>query len=131
MSVSKSSRMSLRRSIRACFLALAVIAVLTAGVLPSCGGICCPVAPDVAMVHAQMPCCAGASFAQRDALRSHPATFAGYSSPSPQTWVPPAVVVQAGTSVVPPRVQATLATASRAHHEPSSPLFLLNAQFLI
>ena len=131
MSVSQISRTSMRRSLRACFLALAVIAVLTAGVLPSCGGICCPVATDVAAVHAQMPCCAsGAQIAQRDALRAQPATFTGYSS-SPQTWAPVAVVVQPGASVVPPRVQATLATASRAHLEPSSPLFLLNAQFLI
>ena len=129
MSVSQISRTSMRRSLRACFLALAVIAVLTAGVLPPCGAICCPVATDIAAVHAQMPCCAG-RIAQGDASRVQPATFSGYSS-SPQTWAPVAVVVQPGASVVPPRVQATLATASRAHLEPSSPIFLLNAQFLI
>lgn len=131
MSISKSSRMSFSRKIRACFLALAVIAVLTAGVLPTCGGICCPVAPDAVTLNAQMPCCApGASFAPSDALRLQPAAFAGYSS-LPQTWVPVAVVAQPGTVSLPPRVQATLTTASRAHREPSSPLFLLNAQFLI
>lgn len=117
---------------RAMSLALAVIAVLAAGVLPVCGGMCCPVSGTVTNIHAQMPCCAGAtSFARGDSLRLPPASFAGLSSP-PQMWVPVAVVERSGASLQsPPRVQATLTTASAARHEPHPPLFLLNAQFLI
>lgn len=127
---SPSSRMP-RRILQGCCLALAVITVLASGVLPACGGMCCPVAEDEAAVHAQMPCCAEPTFSPSDALRLLPATFAGLSS-SPQTWVPVAVVERPGTfEVSPPRVQATLTIASRAHHEPTPPLFLLNAQFLI
>src|SRR5688572_27852821 len=116
---------------RSALLTLAVIVVLVAGILPSCGdGSCCAHAGE-ASVHTQMPCCAESTLAARDAVRLLPATSAG-SVPAPQTWVPVAVVVQPGTlDFIPPRVPATVATASSAHQEPDPPLFLLNAQFLI
>jgi hypothetical protein len=122
---------STSQRLRASFLALAAITVLAAGVLPTCAdGICCPLA-DAPTVHTQMPCCVDPSIAPRDAVRLQPATSAG-STLSPPTWASGAVVEQPGaTQVSPPRVQATLATVSLAHHEPSPPLFLLNAQFLI
>jgi len=82
-------------------------------------------------MHAQMPCCAQTSFAPREAVSLQPAVFAGLFPP-PQTLVPVVVVAQYGTADLhPSRVQATLTTASPALHEPTPPLFLLNAQFLI
>ena len=119
--------------LRAFVLALTVIPVLFAGVLPTCAdGLYCPVTPDVPAVHSQMPCCEGGpSFAPRTVARMQPATFAGHFD-SPQMWAPAAWVAQpAATFLVPPRVLATLATASRSRQETSSPIFLLNAQFLI
>lgn len=119
------------RGLKAAYLTLAVITVLVAGVLPACGdGSCCANAGEPS-VHTQMPCCDESSLAPREAVRLLPATSAG-SVPPPQTWAPVAVVEQPGAlDFIPPRVQATLATASSAHHEPHPPLFLLNAQFLI
>jgi len=64
-----------------------------------------------------------------DALRLRLATPAGIT-PSPHT--PVAVLVRSESPVVAARVQVTPARGtSAAHHEPSPPLFLLNAQFRI
>lgn len=130
--LSKTIRRTSRR-LGALHLALASMFVLLVfGVLPSCeGGLCCPLMPDAPAVHSQMPCCGvESSFAPRDAVGLRPASFAGLST-SPQTWVPVALVERPGAEMFPSRVQATLATVSRARHEPSSPIFLSNAQLLI
>ena len=119
------------RALRGAYLTLALLTVLT-GVLPSCAdAFCCPIAGEPT-VQTQMPCCSQPSLAPRDALRSLPATSAG-SIPSPQVWAPAAVVESSGAPgfAPPPRVQATLTTASVAPSEPRPPIFLLNAQFLI
>lgn len=118
---------------RAFSLALVVVSVLAAGVLPTCGdGFCCSVESAVPTVHAQMPCCASPSFAPRDVSPSRAVTtLSAGSLTSPRMWAPAALVTWSHASVSPSRVQATLATASTAHPEPTPPLFLLNAQFLI
>lgn len=117
---------------RAVTLALAVVSVLVAGVLPTCGdGLCCSVKPAVPTAHAQMPCCAP-SFAPRDAARPQVATTSPAGSLiSPQMWAPAALVTWSIATDSSLRVQATLATASKALLEPTPPIFLLNAQFLI
>ncbi|HUP61937.1 MAG TPA: hypothetical protein VNA69_16135 [Thermoanaerobaculia bacterium] len=122
-----------QQTVKGLHITLIIATVLAAGVLPACvPGVCCAVLPDASTIHAQMPCCAMTnSFAPRDAMRLQPATFAGSTSPLPQMWAPVAVVARPGAPVVPPRVQTTLDTALEARHEPSPPLFLLNAQFLI
>ena len=129
--IHRSTPRSHARRAKAAILAFVAMSVLAAGVLPAClDGGCCSKAGEMT-VHMQMPCCTESSFAPRDAVRPLPATSAG-SVPSPQMWAPVAVVELPGASgFIPPRVQATLAIASSAHHEPSPPLFLLNAQFLI
>jgi hypothetical protein len=83
-------------------------------------------------VHAQMPCCASQTIASRDTTnRQQSATTSASTLGSPQTSAPVALVLRTYTSVVPSIVPATLAMASRARFEPTPPLFLLNAQFLI
>lgn len=117
---------------RASILALAVVSALAAGVLPTCGdGLCCSIMPAVPTVHAQMPCCASPSIAPRDVSQPQAVTTSAGSLISPQMWAPVALVMRPYASVVPSRVQATLATVSPAPSEPTPPLFLLNAQFLI
>lgn len=130
-----SSNETLRtsRRLKAICLTLATITVLAAGVLPACvNGLCCPVTPDAPAVHSQMPCCTGqTSIAPGEITRVRPATYAGFNL-QPQTWAAAAVVAGAGASELSPaRVPATLATGLFALREPSPPLFLLNAQFLI
>lgn len=118
------------RRFRAIFLALTTVAVFAAGALPACAGaVCCPT-PTEPVAHAQMPCCEGqTSIARSSALRLQTVTFAGFSF-SPQLCDPVALVARTGASA-PAGVQAARATVSAALHEPSPPLFLLNAQFLI
>lgn len=131
MKVSTSQTRAMRH--RTMNVALAAILVLAAGVLPACVCVhraCCLSLPDAPTVHSQMPCCDVPSVAPRDLVRVQPATFAGLS-PSPQPWASVAVVMQPDASPSSSRVQATLATVTLAHYEPSPPLFLLNAQFLI
>lgn len=115
---------------RAIAFALVAISLLVAAVLPVCGGICCPAGDDAASMHAQMPCCAGeASVAREESPRLPKA--AGVS-PAPRIWVPVAIVARAGaTCITAPRVQAVRDHDAISRHEPSPPLFLLNAQFLI
>jgi hypothetical protein len=63
---------------RAPFLVLATIAVLAAGVLPTCRVNDCSSMPTIASVHVNMPCCAlDTSIAPRDFDRPHAAAFAG------------------------------------------------------
>ncbi len=63
---------------RAPFLVLATIAVLAAGVLPTCRVNCCSSMPTIASVHVNLPCCAfDTSIAPRDFDRPHAAAFAG------------------------------------------------------
>lgn len=127
--LNRGSNRSTSRRLRASFLALAVIAVFAAGVLPTCAdSLCCSRAGEQT-VQAEMPCCEPTIAPREFSLQ--PVTPAG-SALLPQTWAPVAVVEPPGASPsIPPRVQATLATVSQAHLEPPPSLFLLNAQFLI
>jgi len=104
--------------------AFAALMVL-AGVLPVCiPGLCCDTS-DAPAMHAQMPCCAGeTSMTPREPVRVQPATFAAFAS-NPLHAMAPVVVVQ------PAAISFTPDATSSSHHEPSPPLFLLNAQFLI
>ena len=105
--------------------ALALIVVLASAILPACGGICCPKAPDASM-HAQMPCCAGeSSMAPRDNSATQPATLARAATTIALTTAPATI------ELAPPRVQPPPRIALATPHEPTPPLFLLNAQFLI
>ena len=112
---------------------LVAIAVFAAGVLPACvPALCCPVSPAMPSVHAEMPCCApSTTFVPRDDTRQQPATVAGATSLLPQKWAPVAAVAQRSAQFSSPRVQTARDTVLLAHPEPSPPLFLLNAQFLI
>jgi len=81
---SELNRSASRRH-RASFLALAVIAVVAAGVLPAClDSGCCPLTGE-RTVQSQMPCCEP-TIAPRD-LSLRPVTSAG-SVLLPQTWAP-------------------------------------------
>jgi hypothetical protein len=105
--------------------ALALMVVLASVTMPACGGICCPQAPEAA-VHARMPCCtAESSMATRDASPAQPATFARNA-----TFM--AVIVRPATFAASPTpVQPARRIEREKPHEPTPPLFLLNAQFLI
>jgi hypothetical protein len=109
-------------------IVVAAILILGNGMVPVCGAMCCPLAPDVPLVHAQMPCCApGASIGAGDVTRTQPATVAGSVS-LPLAWN---VVARLGGNDSPTLVAVARDTAAAATQEPSPPLFLLNAQFLI
>lgn len=117
------------RRLRAICLTLATVIVLAAGIVPACDReLCCPVTPDVPIAHAEMPCCeAGVSNAPREITRVRPATFPGFDL-TPHAATPAAVVAfEAPTA----RIELPHDTRFIAHREPSPPLFLLNAQFLI
>ena len=118
---------------RKTLLVLAAIAVFAAGVLPACvPALCCPVSTAAPSVHAEMPCCApSATFVPRDDTRQQPATVASATSLLPQKWAPVAMVAPRSAQFSSPHVQTARDTVLRAHPEPSPPLFLLNAQFLI
>lgn len=120
--------------IRATCLALAAIAVLVAGVLPACASaLCCGTMTPAQTVHAQMPCCAGhtSSLSPRGDERQ-PATLAAGSSTSPLKWAPAIDVAFARSSCSSSLRADAVATVSQARFlEPSPPLFLQHAQFLI
>jgi len=99
------------------------MAMLVAGMLPPCSNSCCAIGSEP-MVHTEMPCCAEPSLA-RAAVRAVPVTSAGA--------VPPVAVVElpAVSEPLPRRAPSSFTTTAAAHHEPQSPLFLLNEQFLI
>jgi hypothetical protein len=105
---------------------LAALIVFAAAVLPACGGLCCTAADEAAM-HAAMPCCAAeSSLAPTDARPIPPATTLATSALTPPAPLPvAAILTPAATQLLPRGIVST------AHHEPSPPLFLLNAQFLI
>lgn len=108
---------------------LAAVAVFAAGVLPACvPGMCCPAAPEVPSMHAEMPCCATSdAVAPRDDTREQPAASTISISLLPHS----AVVARLGGEAAPARVPATHDTVVHATPDPSPPLFLLNEQFLI
>ncbi|HUR81976.1 MAG TPA: hypothetical protein VM733_14525 [Thermoanaerobaculia bacterium] len=113
------------RRLRASVLALAMLAVIAAAVLPACAdSLCCAKLPVKQTMHAQMPCCEP-TLAPRTAS-VQPVTPA---ASAPQTSVPVAAIEPPPQA--PPRVQALRATVEGAHHETPPTLFLLNAQFLI
>jgi hypothetical protein len=79
-------------------------------------------------MHAEMPCCATSdAVVPRDDTRQQQAISAAFTSLLPQ----PAMAARLDAEVTPARVQRIYTTAAQAHPEPSPPLFLLNAQFLI
>jgi hypothetical protein len=130
-SVNVNDNRTAQRIRTAIILAVTLATVLTAGILPTCGdGACCVLGPAQATVHAQMPCCASMT-APRDVPRPGVVTTSAGSLVSPQTWAPVALVMRPYASGSPSRVQATLTTVPTAHPEPTPPIFLLNAQFLI
>jgi len=117
----------LRRT-KAGILMLAAFAVIAMGLAPLCTALCCPSAPAELSIHASMPCCAGeASMSRSDAMRVEHSTSA-----AARVHVPPPVLAVA-TLVKQPAAPALRPEATRVltRHDPSPPLFLLNAQFLI
>jgi hypothetical protein len=117
------------RRIRTGMLMLAAFALIAAGLAPLCGALCCPAAPAAISMHAAMPCCAGeASMARSEDMREQQSTTAT----ARVDVSPPAVGV---VSVIARQANAPSGrhevTRSAAQQQPSPPLFLLNAQFLI
>jgi hypothetical protein len=104
---------------------LVVLAFLAASIFPACGAICCS-SPAETSIHAAMKCCNTQPKLERadSGMRVPPAVTA--SAPAPVT-IPVSVATV-------PLVSAPVAiaqTIDAAHHEPSPPLFLRNAQLLI
>lgn len=110
-----------RRIHRSVTLALAVMAVLVAAVLPACAIEGCCAKDAETSLHAQMPCCDEVTVAASDEVHVLPAA------------APVAAIklqdAMAFVSVPAPAVHAIAAHAHQQDHDP--PLFLLNAQFLI
>lgn len=107
---------------------LAALAVIASGLAPLCTALCCPPAPAELSIHASMPCCAGEdSMSRSDAMRVEHSTAA-----VARVHVPPPVIAVV-TTVAQPAAPAFRREATRVltRHDPSPPLFLLNAQFLI
>lgn len=107
-------------------LFLAALILIAAGILPTCGGICCPRSADAnAVMHREMPCCEpGASVAPREAVRLQPATFSNF------TQTPAPAILTSSEPSQPSRVCHT-SPLSDERGRPSAPLFLRNAQLLI
>lgn len=104
-------------------LTLALIAVIAAAVIPTCADSLCCIPGGEARVKAQMACCEP-SISSGD-VRQQPMTFTAQAF-LPQTDAP------AATTFEPPVLRADSPPGiSAAHHQPSPPLFLRNAQFLI
>jgi hypothetical protein len=107
---------------------LAAMAMLFAGLGATCDALCCPLAPAQSSMHAAMPCCAGtASMSRSESTRLPAAT----TTAQVQTPAPAKAVVTIATNTAPMRVTSHRSAPSPAHHEPSPPLFLRNAQLLI
>ncbi len=115
-----------RRNRAQVLLVLAAIAVLAAGILPTCRVKCCSSMMTMASVHHNMPCCApDRSIAPRDFDRpTHTEAFAG---------APSVPLVAIAVPLVAPSASSLSADAS--HEVDTSqqrlPLFLQNAQLLI
>ncbi len=114
---------------KAGLLILAAFAMVFAGLGATCDALCCPLAPPQASVHAMMPCCAGtASMSRPGAVRVPVATAtAQVQTPAPS----PVVALLTVADAAPLRLQLVAAASPSAHHHPSPPLFLRNAQLLI
>lgn len=104
----------------------AALTVLAAGLLPCAGVLCCK-NEQAATVHAEMPCCVP-SMAQRDA-RTEPST-AAQPAPPRQTQVAVTIVTYLPAPPAPNGSHARTFDGAAAP-PPTSPLFLLNEQFLI
>lgn len=120
---------SLSRRIRAGILMLSLIAVLAAALAPLCDSFCCASSSETS-IHALMPCCAGESnMSRNEPVREERSTSTAARVSTPQ---PPPVAAVIATLAAPP-APATRFEETRiaSRHEPSPPLFLLNAQFLI
>src|SRR5688500_20129277 len=115
------------RRIRAGILTLVAFAVIAAGAVPLCTEFCCPPAPPEASFHAPMPCCAG-----EDSMSPSDATDVQHAPPATARVHAPRPVAIADTLTL-PSVPALRGEWARVltRHDPSPPLFLLNAQFLI
>jgi hypothetical protein len=101
--------------------------MLLAG-LGTCDALCCPLAPQQVSIHAAMPCCAGdASMSRPNATRIPVAT----TTAQIQTPAPASAAVTIAIDTAPLRLATSRTAPSPAHHEPSPPLFLRNAQLLI
>ena len=118
------------RRMRAGILMLALFAVFAGAFAPLCDALCCPLPTETAM-HAIMPCCAGEdSVTRSESMRLQRAALTPVAKQAPEAAPVAAVVVAesahadtASLRHVPPRLAG--------RHEPSPPLFLLHAQFLI
>jgi hypothetical protein len=120
--------MSISRIKRAFVLALVFVSVVASGVLPTCGDeLCC--ANEDASMHAQMPCCETTSITPNDFVRVQSGTSsAGLIVHAP---VQAALVATTDATMTAPRPRVQHPVASPVLLEPTPPLFLLNAQFLI
>jgi hypothetical protein len=129
VAVAVDNGMSSIRLKRAFVLALVFVSIVAAGVLPTCGDeLCC--ANEEPAVHAQMPCCESTAITPRDVIRLQTVTA---SSTGVTVQAPPALaaVVQSAQPIATPRMHVQHPVASAILVEPTPPLFLLNAQFLI
>jgi hypothetical protein len=105
-------------------LTLALVAVLAAAAVPSCAdSLCCKLAGEKTVAPA-MPCC-------------EPSMSAGDTHPPPlkvedrQSGRSASLLAESGQAGLPILHHASLSPPERVQHEPSPPLFLLNAQFRI
>ena len=113
-------------SLKSAAVTLLAIVVLAGGLVPACmGGGCC-VKELEASVHNEMPCCKESAIAPSSApARAVPA-------PAPtHIAAPVATIALPGAIEIAPQRIAVAAHDAAEHREPSPPLFLLNAQFLI
>jgi hypothetical protein len=115
------------RRIRAGILMLAALAVVAAGAAPLCTSLCCPPAPPEAAFHAAMPCCTG-----EDSMTPSDALDVQHAPPATARVHAPQQLTVAAT-LAPPSAPSLGRESTRVltRHDPSPPLFLLNAQFLI
>jgi hypothetical protein len=121
------SAVFLRRT-KAGILMLAAFAVIAMGLAPLCTALCCPPAPAELSIHASMPCCAGKdSMSRSEEMRVEHSTAAAARVHVP----PPAMAVAITVSQPAPPAFRREAARVLTRHDPSPPLFLLNAQFLI
>ncbi|HEX8255025.1 MAG TPA: hypothetical protein VF846_17925 [Thermoanaerobaculia bacterium] len=111
------------RRLSAGILMLAVLAVLVASAVPTCGSLCCAKDADAAM-RATMPCCEP----QQNIERADPMSVAAATPISIAAYVAVPVVLANAAQ----ERGATIALISDpARVAPSPPLFLRHAQLLI
>jgi len=107
---------------------LAAFAVIAASAAPLCTALCCPPVPAEISIHASMPCCAG----EDSMSRPNPMSVERSTAAASRLHVPPPAIGVV-TAVAEPAAPAFRRETARVltRHDPSPPLFLLNAQFLI